>query len=174
MSTTDWTSAGLGDVAQRAFDLEALRAHLGDGRRQPLLAPRAQHERGAGFGEAFGHLLSEAARPAGDDRDAAVQSEQFVDGWHVVRLILPTRYDVVNCIRRPRDGDSVRTSDRHGTDTLQRPQRRTVSHLHGGAGEVFIREDLTDEQRLFGQTAAEFMHKEVLPVVEQLYTTTGR
>src|ERR1700681_1012612 len=37
------------------------------------------------------------------------------------------------------------------------------------AGEVFIREDLTDEQRLFGQTAAEFMQKEVLPVVQKLY-----
>lgn len=36
-------------------------------------------------------------------------------------------------------------------------------------GEVFIREDLTEEQRLFGQTAAEFMQKEVLPVVERLY-----
>ena len=37
------------------------------------------------------------------------------------------------------------------------------------ADEVFVREDLTDEQRLFGQTAAEFMQKEVLPVVERLY-----
>src|SRR5438046_10367783 len=35
--------------------------------------------------------------------------------------------------------------------------------------DVYIREDLTDEQRLFGQTAAEFMQKEVLPVVERLY-----
>jgi alkylation response protein AidB-like acyl-CoA dehydrogenase len=35
--------------------------------------------------------------------------------------------------------------------------------------DVFIREDLTDEQRLFGQTAAEFMRKEVLPVVDRLY-----
>src|SRR5438067_3772536 len=35
--------------------------------------------------------------------------------------------------------------------------------------QVFIREDLTDEQRLFGQTAAEFMQKEVLPVVDRLY-----
>src|SRR5262245_33427921 len=35
--------------------------------------------------------------------------------------------------------------------------------------EVFIREDLTEEQRLFGQTAAEFMRKEVLPVVDRLY-----
>jgi len=35
--------------------------------------------------------------------------------------------------------------------------------------DVFVREDLTDEQRLFGQTAAEFMQKEVLPVVERLY-----
>jgi alkylation response protein AidB-like acyl-CoA dehydrogenase len=37
------------------------------------------------------------------------------------------------------------------------------------ADEVFIREDLTEEQRLFGQTALEFMNKEVLPVVERLY-----
>jgi alkylation response protein AidB-like acyl-CoA dehydrogenase len=35
--------------------------------------------------------------------------------------------------------------------------------------EVFVREDLSEEQRLFGQTASEFMHKEVLPVVEKLY-----
>src|SRR3954447_24822529 len=36
-------------------------------------------------------------------------------------------------------------------------------------GDVFVREDLTEEQRLFGQTAAEFMTKEVLPVVDRLY-----
>jgi alkylation response protein AidB-like acyl-CoA dehydrogenase len=35
--------------------------------------------------------------------------------------------------------------------------------------DVYVREDQTEEQRLFGQTAAEFMQKEVLPVVEQLY-----
>jgi alkylation response protein AidB-like acyl-CoA dehydrogenase len=35
--------------------------------------------------------------------------------------------------------------------------------------EVFVREDLSEEQRLFGQTAAEFMQKEVLPVVQRLY-----
>src|SRR3979409_979344 len=35
--------------------------------------------------------------------------------------------------------------------------------------EMFVREDLTEEQRLFGQTAAEFMQKEVLPVVQRLY-----
>src|SRR6266478_3171732 len=35
--------------------------------------------------------------------------------------------------------------------------------------DVYVREDLTEEQRLFGQTAAEFMTKEVLPVVERLY-----
>ena len=37
------------------------------------------------------------------------------------------------------------------------------------AEEVFIREDLTEEQRLFGQTAAEFMRHEVLPREEALY-----
>src|ERR1700726_4531505 len=36
-------------------------------------------------------------------------------------------------------------------------------------GDVFVREDLSDEQRLFGQTALEFMQKEVLPVVQRLY-----
>jgi alkylation response protein AidB-like acyl-CoA dehydrogenase len=35
--------------------------------------------------------------------------------------------------------------------------------------EVFTREDLSEEQLLFGRTAAEFMQKEVLPVVDRLY-----
>ena len=37
------------------------------------------------------------------------------------------------------------------------------------ADDVFIREELSDEQRMFGQTAAEFMQKEVLPVLDRLY-----
>jgi alkylation response protein AidB-like acyl-CoA dehydrogenase len=36
-------------------------------------------------------------------------------------------------------------------------------------GAMFTREELSDEQKLFGQTAAEFMRKEVLPNVERLY-----
>src|SRR5439155_20030744 len=36
-------------------------------------------------------------------------------------------------------------------------------------GEVFTRDDLSEEQRLFGQTAAEFMRHEVLPREHQLY-----
>jgi len=36
-------------------------------------------------------------------------------------------------------------------------------------GDVFTREELTDEQRLFAQTAAEFMQKEVAPVAQRLY-----
>lgn len=36
-------------------------------------------------------------------------------------------------------------------------------------GEVFTREDLSDEQRMFGQTAAEFMRNEVVPREAQLY-----
>jgi len=35
--------------------------------------------------------------------------------------------------------------------------------------DLFVREELTDEQRMFGQTALEFMQKEVLPNVERLY-----
>src|SRR5437868_15115507 len=37
------------------------------------------------------------------------------------------------------------------------------------ADDVYTREELSDEQRLFGRTAAEFMQKEVLPVIERLY-----
>jgi alkylation response protein AidB-like acyl-CoA dehydrogenase len=37
------------------------------------------------------------------------------------------------------------------------------------ANDVFTREELTEEQRLFGRTAAEFMQKEVLPVAPRLY-----
>jgi len=38
-----------------------------------------------------------------------------------------------------------------------------------GARDIFTREDLTEEQRLFGRTAAEFMRQEVLPVETRLY-----
>src|SRR5690349_3419644 len=38
-----------------------------------------------------------------------------------------------------------------------------------GARDIFTREDLTDEQRLFGRTAAEFMRNEVLPHESRLY-----
>src|SRR5256714_12903970 len=34
--------------------------------------------------------------------------------------------------------------------------------------EMFVREELNEEQRMFGQTASEFMQKEVLPVVDRL------
>ncbi len=37
------------------------------------------------------------------------------------------------------------------------------------ANDLFTREDLTEEQRLFGQTAAEFMRNEVLPKESSLY-----
>src|SRR4051812_25102703 len=40
-------------------------------------------------------------------------------------------------------------------------------------GDVFVREDLSEEQRLFGQTAAEFSTREVLPGVEGLYKRDG-
>jgi alkylation response protein AidB-like acyl-CoA dehydrogenase len=38
-----------------------------------------------------------------------------------------------------------------------------------GPGDVFTREDLTAEQKLFGQTAADFMRREVIPVANRLY-----
>jgi alkylation response protein AidB-like acyl-CoA dehydrogenase len=39
-----------------------------------------------------------------------------------------------------------------------------------GADQIFTREDLTEEQRLFGRTAAEFMRGEVLPNEARLYS----
>jgi alkylation response protein AidB-like acyl-CoA dehydrogenase len=41
--------------------------------------------------------------------------------------------------------------------------------VNASPGDVFTREDLTPEQKLFGQTAAEFMRREVLPCAERLY-----
>jgi len=38
-----------------------------------------------------------------------------------------------------------------------------------GPGDVFTREDLTADQKLFGQTAAEFMRREVIPNAARLY-----
>jgi alkylation response protein AidB-like acyl-CoA dehydrogenase len=38
-----------------------------------------------------------------------------------------------------------------------------------GPGDVFTREDLTAEQKLFGQTAADFMRREVMPCAPRLY-----
>ena len=38
-----------------------------------------------------------------------------------------------------------------------------------GPGDVFTREDLSAEQKLFGQTAADFMRREVQPVAARLY-----
>jgi alkylation response protein AidB-like acyl-CoA dehydrogenase len=38
-----------------------------------------------------------------------------------------------------------------------------------GPGDVFTREDLTAEQKLFGQTAAEFMRRDVIPNAPRLY-----
>jgi alkylation response protein AidB-like acyl-CoA dehydrogenase len=38
-----------------------------------------------------------------------------------------------------------------------------------GPGDIFTREDLTEEQRLFGRTAAEFMRNEVVPREARIY-----
>ena len=40
--------------------------------------------------------------------------------------------------------------------------------------DLFTPEDLSDEQRLFGRTAAEFMRNEVLPTKPASTRTTGR
>jgi alkylation response protein AidB-like acyl-CoA dehydrogenase len=73
----------------------------------------------------------------------------------------PTRWRIVN----------VRSTRREAVVT------QVHEVLGGGAfllraldpNDLFTREDLTDEQRLFGQTAAEFMRNEVLPNESRLY-----
>jgi alkylation response protein AidB-like acyl-CoA dehydrogenase len=53
------------------------------------------------------------------------------------------------------------------TFTIPRGGQFLTSDVH--PGDVFIREELSEEQRMFGQTAAEFMQREVLPVADRLY-----
>src|SRR5438552_9115701 len=55
------------------------------------------------------------------------------------------------------------------SDTLTIPRGGRFLTSDVSPDEVFIREELSEEQRMFGQTAAEFMQREVLPVVDQLY-----
>src|SRR6266566_1484695 len=55
------------------------------------------------------------------------------------------------------------------SDTLTIPRGGRFLTSDVSPDDVFIREELSEEQRMFGQTAAEFMRKEVLPVVERLY-----
>jgi alkylation response protein AidB-like acyl-CoA dehydrogenase len=54
--------------------------------------------------------------------------------------------------------------DAHDTITGGRFLAQSIA-----SGEVFTREDLTEEHLLFGQTAAEFMRHEVVPREQQLY-----
>src|SRR5262249_9567449 len=72
---------------------------------------------------------------------------------------------------------AARSADSLALRALSTDMAQTQAPARGGMfltstvspGAVFVQEDLSDEQRLFGQTASEFMHKEVLPVVERLY-----
>src|SRR5438093_9656266 len=55
------------------------------------------------------------------------------------------------------------------SDTLTIPRGGRFLTSDVSPDEVFIREELSDEQRMFGQTAAEFMQRDVLPVADRLY-----
>ena len=54
-------------------------------------------------------------------------------------------------------------------ETADRDRRPVPDDRRSDPADIFTREDLTDEQRLFGQTAAEFMRNEVLPHEARLY-----
>ena len=145
----------VGDVSDQAFDATAEPREAFERRVQPLLAPRADHERGASFRKALGHFFAEAPRPAGHNRDPAGKREQFLDGGHVRPLIL-----------------ALQSACQPGGTVAP------VLEVSGGGAflirslnpdDLFTPEDLTDEQRLFGRTAAEFMRNEVLPHEASLY-----
>ena len=73
---------GRGDVANHAFDANPAAAKRLECRREPLFAAGAQHQRRARFGEAFRHFLSQPARSASDDGDAAAEIEQLQQWPH--------------------------------------------------------------------------------------------
>ena len=120
--------------------------------RQPLVAAGAEHQRRPGLRETFSHFFAKATRTAGDNGDAAGKFEQILDGRHM----------------RPHIVSADRTS---ATRRLEDAVAQVQEAIGGGtfltralaAEDLFTRDDLTDEQRLFGQTAAEFMKNEVLP-----------
>ena len=58
-------------------------------------------------------------------------------------------------------------SNQHPTEASHTAGRFLSANV--GPGDVFTREDLTAEQKLFGQTAADFMRREVVPVAPRLY-----
>ena len=54
----------------------------------------------------------------------------------------------------------------------QKPRSAQVGRFltsNVGPGDVFTREDLTADQMMFGQTAAEFMRRDVVPNAARLY-----
>src|SRR5690349_13477887 len=82
---------------------------------------------------------------------------------------LPVRH-----VNRTHENTKPRSRRKHedGTSMTQMNAAVTGGHFLStplAADDMFIREDLTDEQRMFGQTALEFIRKEVLPNVERLY-----
>jgi alkylation response protein AidB-like acyl-CoA dehydrogenase len=67
-----------------------------------------------------------------------------------------------------RPGGSA-TADQPPTGDRPRARGGTFLTTTFTPQDIFTREELTDEQRLFGRTAAEFMRNEVLPVEARLY-----
>src|SRR6185436_10472958 len=122
----------------------------------PLFTAGADHEGGAGFCQPFRHLFAEAARAACHNGDPAGEPEQFLDGRHARELILAPQ---LSC--QPGGSVAAPVRDVSGGGTF------LIRSLDPDL--LFTRDDLTDEQRLFGQTAAEFMRKEVVPHEAKLY-----
>ena len=60
--------------------------------------------------------------------------------------------------------------DGHGNFESNGCQGRKLFAGVAGAGGLFTPADLTDDQKLIGQTAEEFVVKEVLPLVKDLET----
>ena len=98
---------------------------------EPLVASCAQHQRGAGLGQPLGHLLSQSARSAGDDGDAAGQIEQLVDGAQGQGHILNDRYGrSVNCSGALCNGDACKHHHRGRRRAISRRFTRRRRDLH--------------------------------------------
>ena len=79
-STSAVQDVGVGDVGGHRQRPAPGRPHQRGGLLEPVGAPGAEGDVGAGLGEALGEGHAEAAGRAGDHRDLAVEPEQVGDG----------------------------------------------------------------------------------------------
>ena len=70
---------GVGDVGAHGDGLATCRFDERLGLGQPVFTPRTEYDVGAGLGQCLRKPDAEAARGTGDDRDAAIETEEIKD-----------------------------------------------------------------------------------------------